>query len=86
MIWLTLSGSTLRPQDAASKAAIAASLLHEVWPALADGRIRPPRVRVAALEEASRAHAAMEERSNFGKIVLRTAFGQSRADNSIENL
>jgi putative PIG3 family NAD(P)H quinone oxidoreductase len=86
MKWLTLSGSTLRPQDAASKAAIAASLLAEVWPALADGRIRPPRLRVAALQEAARAHAAMEERANYGKIVLRTAFGQSRADNSIENL
>lgn len=86
MKWLTLSGSTLRPQDATSKAAIAESLRREVWPALADGRIRPPRLRVAALEAAERAHAAMEDRANYGKIVLRTAFGQSLADNSIENL
>lgn len=86
MKWLTLSGSTLRPQDAASKAAIAASLRRDVWPALADGRIRPPRLRVGDLTDAARAHAAMEERASFGKIVLRTAFGQSRADNSIENL
>lgn len=86
MKWLTLSGSTLRPQDAASKAAIAASLRHEVWPALADGRIRPPRLRVGALEDAALAHAAMEDRASFGKIVLRTAFGQSMPDNSIEKL
>lgn len=86
MKWLTLSGSTLRPQPAAEKARIAASLLAEVWPALADGRIRPPRIRTLPLEQASRGHAAMEQRENYGKIVMLTDFGQSLADNSIESL
>lgn len=86
MKWLTLSGSTLRPQDAAAKAAIARSLLAEIWPALADGRIRPPRIRALPLEQASRGHAAMESRDNYGKIVLITAFGRAHPDNSIENL
>lgn len=86
MKWLTLSGSTLRPQNSAAKAAIAESLAEHVWPALADGRIRPPRIRSAPLEEASRAHAAMEQRDNYGKIVLVTRFGASISDNSIEKL
>jgi len=84
--WLTLSGSTLRPQSPAAKAAIADSLRRDVWPALADGRIRPPRIRALPLEDAPRGHQAMEARENYGKIVMLTAFGREQADNSIENL
>jgi NADPH2:quinone reductase len=84
--WLTLSGSTLRPQTSAAKAAIADSLRREVWPALADGRIKPPRIRALPLAEAARGHRAMETRENYGKIILLTAFGAALADNSIENL
>lgn len=84
--WLTLSGSTLRPQSSAAKAAIADSLRQNVWPALADGRIRPPRIRALPLAEAARGHRAMETRENYGKIVLVTDFGAGLADNSIENL
>ncbi len=73
--WLTIIGSTLRPRSPAAKAAVAKSLYSEVWPALADGRIKPPRLQVFAFEEAVAAHRAMETRENFGKIVLRTAFG-----------
>jgi len=86
MKWLTISGSTLRPQDDAAKAAIAKNLRQNVWPALADGRIRPPRIRALPLAEAARGHAAMEQRENYGKIVLVTPFGAGLADNSIENL
>lgn len=86
MKWLTLSGSTLRPQTSATKAAIARSLLTEIWPALADGRIRPPRIRALPLAEAPRGHAAMETRENYGKLIMLTAFGAAQADNSIENL
>ena len=86
MKWLTLSGSTLRPQSVTAKAAIASSLLAEIWPALADGRIRPPRIRALPLAEAPRGHTAMEARENYGKLVMLTAFGAAQADNSIENL
>jgi NADPH:quinone reductase len=86
MKWLTLSGSTLRPQSTAAKARIALSLLIEVWPALADGRIRPPRIRAVPLINAPDAHRAMESRENYGKIIMLTPFGASLADNSIENL
>ena len=84
--WLTLSGSTLRPQTSAAKAAIAESLRGNVWPALADGRIRPPRIRALPLADAARGHRAMELRENYGKIVLVTDFGAGLADNSIEKL
>jgi len=84
--WLTLSGSTLRPQTSAAKAAIAESLRGNVWPALADGRIRPPRIRALPLADAARGHRAMELRENYGKIVLVTDFGVGLADNSIEKL
>jgi NADPH2:quinone reductase len=72
---LTLSGSTLRPQSAATKAAIAARIRAELLPALAaPGCIRPAITRFA-LTDAAAAHAAMEARSHSGKIVLLTAFG-----------
>lgn len=90
MNWLTISGSTLRPQAAEAKAAIARSLLQAVWPALADGRIVRPRIRAFPLDQAASAHAAMEQRANYGKIILFTEYGRSlikagpTPDNSIE--
>jgi NADPH2:quinone reductase len=86
MKWLTISGSTLRPQTHETKAAIARSLRETVWPALADGRILRPRIRAVPLEQAAAGHAAMEQRENYGKIVLVTRFGGEMpiTDNSIE--
>jgi NADPH:quinone reductase len=75
--WLTVSGSTLRPQPPQVKAAIAARLKAEIWPALEDGRIARPRIRAVPLELAANAHIEMEKRSNYGKLILLTAFGQS---------
>lgn len=92
MKWLAISGSTLRPQPAEVKAAIADSLARSVWPALADGRIGPPRIRALPLEEAARGHAQMERRDNFGKLILVTEYGRSlaagtaAADKAIENM
>jgi NADPH2:quinone reductase len=77
---LTLSGSTLRPQTSAAKAAIAASLMTNVWRALADGRIRKPRIQLFALADAAAAHRALEARTNYGKIVLVTGFGRDQAN------
>lgn len=86
MKWLTLSGSTLRPQNFLVKARIAESLRAEVWPALADGRILPPRIRALPLEEAPRGHRALEARENYGKIIMLTGWGRTLTDNSIESL
>ena len=75
--WLTISGSTLRPQSVETKAAIAQRLKADIWPALEDGRIIPPRLRSFRLEEAAEAHAEMENRDSYGKLILVTAFGRS---------
>lgn len=89
---LTISASTLRPQSSETKAAIAERLHHDIWPALEDGRIRPPRTRMLRLEDAAGGHAEMERRDNYGKLILLTSFGCSlaasppTADNPIESL
>lgn len=72
---LTLSGSTLRPQSAITKARLAAGLHATIWPAIAKGLIKPPRIRTFPLTQAAAAHAAMESSDHCGKIVLVTDFG-----------
>lgn len=68
---LTLTGSTLRPQSVAAKAAIARDLETEVWPHLASGRVAPVMDSEFALADASKAHARMEGSTHIGKIVLK---------------
>jgi len=67
---LTLTGSTLRPRPVAFKAAIAASLRDKVWPLLAARQVQPVIQEVFPAEQASRAHAAMEEGHHVGKLML----------------
>lgn len=67
---LTLTGSTLRPQSVAQKAAIAREVEAQIWPLVAAGRYRSPLYRVFALNEAAAAHALMESSQHMGKIVL----------------
>ena len=68
---LTITGSTLRPQSDAAKAAIARALEAQVWPLLAEGRVAPVMDSEFALDQASEAHARMEGSTHIGKIVLR---------------
>lgn len=70
---LTVTGSTLRPQSHAAKAAIARALEAEVWPHLDTGVIAPVMDSVFPLTEAAQAHARMESSANIGKIVLKVA-------------
>lgn len=67
---LTITGSTLRPQSDAAKAAIAAELRQHVWPLLDAGRVKPIMDSTYPLDEAARAHAHMESSTHIGKIVL----------------
>lgn len=67
---LTMTGSTLRPQSIAAKAAIARALEAEVWPHLASGAIAPQMDSTFPLTEAARAHARLESSVHIGKIVL----------------
>ena len=68
---LTITGSTLRPQSLAAKAAIARDLEREVWPLLASGRIAPVFDSEFPLVEAAEAHRRMEGSGHIGKILLR---------------
>lgn len=70
---LTITGSTLRPQSIAAKAAIAEDLRREVWPLLDAGRIAPVMDSEFALAQAAAAHARMESSGHIGKIVLNVA-------------
>ena len=65
-----ITGSTMRTRTAQEKAAIAASLRTQVWPALAEGRCVPIIHAVYPLERAADAHRAMEGGRHIGKIVL----------------
>lgn len=67
---LTLSGSTLRPQSATAKAAIASALRAQAWPLLQDGRVRPVLHRVLPFAQATDAHRLLEQGEHVGKIVL----------------
>lgn len=67
---LTLTGSTLRVQSLAAKAAIARELLDQVWPLLNAGRIAPVIHARFALGDAAAAHQMMEDGAHIGKIML----------------
>jgi NADPH2:quinone reductase len=72
---LTLSGSTLRPQTAATKAAIAEHIRTHLLPALsAPGSVKPA-ITPFPFDQAPAAHRAMEARTHLGKLVLVTPFG-----------
>ena len=72
---LTITGSTLRPQSVAAKAAIADQLRAKVWPLLDAGRIAPVMDSEFDLADAAAAHARMEGSGHIGKIVLKVAGG-----------
>jgi len=67
---LTLTGSTLRPRPIEFKAEIAKALEENVWPLIAQGRVRPLIYRTLPLEQAAQAHAIMERNEVIGKLVL----------------
>jgi putative PIG3 family NAD(P)H quinone oxidoreductase len=67
---LTITGSTLRPQSVAVKAALAAQLKKHVWPQVEKKKIRPVIARTFPLIEAQAAHEYLESGRVTGKIVL----------------
>ena len=67
---LTVTGSTLRPQSDAAKAAIAAGLAEKVWPLIAAGQVGPILDTTYPLAEAAEAHRHLESSRHIGKIVL----------------
>lgn len=67
---LTITGSTLRPQTVAEKAAIAEALREHVLPRLGSGDVRPVICRTFSLGDVGLAHELMESNQHMGKIVL----------------
>ncbi|GIK85229.1 MAG: NAD(P)H quinone oxidoreductase [Betaproteobacteria bacterium] len=67
---LTVTGSTLRPRDAAEKGRLADGLAASVWPLLDAGRCAPVIDRTYPLERVAEAHARMESSAHIGKLVL----------------
>ncbi len=67
---LTISGSTLRPRDAAFKGCIAHNLREHVWPLFESGAIKPVVFKTFPLDQAADAHRLMESSTHVGKIVL----------------
>jgi putative PIG3 family NAD(P)H quinone oxidoreductase len=68
---LTVTGSTLRPRTVEQKAAIAQSLLANVWPLLETKKIGTIIHAEFALADAPRAHEMMEASTHIGKIMLK---------------
>ncbi|NCC21739.1 MAG: NAD(P)H-quinone oxidoreductase [Alphaproteobacteria bacterium] len=69
---LTLVGSTLRDRPVSEKNALARELKDKVWPLLESRKIAPVVFRTFPLEEAEKAHAALDAGEHIGKIVLTT--------------
>jgi NADPH2:quinone reductase len=70
---LTVSGSTLRPRSAGTKAAIAGNLKETIWPLIESGEIEPVLAARFPLEDAAEAHKLMESSQHIGKIILTIA-------------
>ncbi|MYE81251.1 MAG: NAD(P)H-quinone oxidoreductase [Gammaproteobacteria bacterium] len=67
---LRIVGSTLRARSIARKAAVMDALKERVWPAIAEGRIRPVIEAVVPMPDADSAHRVIAGNETFGKVVL----------------
>jgi len=67
---LRIIGSTLRGRPVAEKIAITRRFEAEVWPKLADGRLRPIIDRVWPIDQAQAAHDYVLADRNIGKVIL----------------
>jgi putative PIG3 family NAD(P)H quinone oxidoreductase len=67
---LTFTGSTLRSQTVAFKAAVAEALRTKVWPLLDQGALAPVIHSTFPLAQAAEAHQLMESSAHIGKVML----------------
>ena len=65
-----IHSTSLRGRSAAAKAAIVDSVRENVWPMVADGRVKPVVAARFPLADAADAHRLMEGSTHIGKIVL----------------
>jgi NADPH2:quinone reductase len=69
---LSFMATTLRGRSNDEKGAIRDALLHNVWPLIDSGRIRPVVDRIFPLDQAQAAHERMAQSTHIGKILLAT--------------
>ena len=67
---IQLTGSTMRSRTDAYRQRLTADFRDRVWPAFADGRLRPVVDTIYDWEEVGDAHRYMASNGNVGKIVL----------------
>jgi len=67
---LTITGSTLRAQSAAQKAAIVRDILQRAWPWVDSGQFRPVIDSTFDFHHVENAHQRMQNREHFGKIAI----------------
>lgn len=68
---ISMRGVTLRTRTLEEKLGVTRRFATSVLPLLASGKVKPVIEQVYPLEEIGKAHAAMGENRNFGKLVLR---------------
>lgn len=66
----TVTATSLRFRPASEKAEICAAVASDVWPMVADWRIRLARETRVPFAEVQRAHELLESGDNVGKIIL----------------
>lgn len=66
-----VTGSTIRARPADEKARLAEKLEREIWPLLAEGRIRPRIDKIYPMDKVAEAHARMDDSGHVGKVILK---------------
>jgi putative PIG3 family NAD(P)H quinone oxidoreductase len=67
---LTVQGAGLRSRSPENKALIISEVEKNVWPAIAEGKVKPVVYKSFPLAEAAEAHRLMESSQHIGKILL----------------
>ena len=67
---ISLIGSTLRSRSNQQKSRVLRMLEKNVWPAVADGRLKAVIDRTFPASEAEAAHKVLREQRNIGKVIL----------------
>jgi putative PIG3 family NAD(P)H quinone oxidoreductase len=67
----SIIATSLRGRPAPQKARVCAGVVREVWPAVADGRIRPIIDQIFPLDDVTKAHQVVTDSSHIGKVLLR---------------
>ncbi|XP_004485716.1 uncharacterized protein [Cicer arietinum] len=67
---LTVQGAGLRSRSPENKTVIVNEVAKNVWPAIAEGKVKPVVYKSFPLSEAAEAHRLMESSQHIGKILL----------------